>query len=161
MDKSPRHDFHPAGWNFLCLTLRASCYNMGMEKQIERLLKKKIAFVGSESKGEPYIKAMIVARREGSNIFYFDSNNGSKRVAQWKKNPNACIYFNGGPVYRGVMLSGKMEIINDMEMKKLHWSPMMKMIYKGGVEDPDYCILRFTANKGRHYYMYESEDFEI
>ena len=132
-----------------------------MNRHIRRLLKKKIAFVGSESDGEPYIKAMLVSKREDKGVFYFDSNNGSQRVAQWKENPNACVSFYGRPIYRGVMLSGKMEIINDMETKKRHWKRSMRAIYKGGVTDPDYCILKFTADNGRYYSMFQSEDFEM
>ena len=56
---------------------------MAMNKHIKRLMKKKIAFVGSSKDGKPYIKAMLVSRRENGNVFYFDSNNGSVRVAQW------------------------------------------------------------------------------
>ena len=52
-----------------------------MDRQIQRLLNKKIAFVGSTDEGKPFVKAMLVSWREGSNIFYFDSNNGSVRVA--------------------------------------------------------------------------------
>jgi len=129
-----------------------------MNKHIQKLLKKKLAFVGSVDESEPFIKCMMVSKRE-DNIFFFDSNNASVRAAHWKKNPNACLYFYGGPIYRGVMLSGTMEIINDMELKKAHWKPLMKFVYKGGVTDPDYCILKFIAKKGRYYYMYKSEDF--
>ncbi len=35
------------------------------------------------------------------------------------------------------------------------------MYYKEGVTDPDYCVLRFTAFKGRYYSNFKSEDFEI
>ena len=129
-------------------------------KHIQKLLKKKLAFVGSVGDSKPFIKCMLVSKREG-NIFYFDSNNGSVRTAQWKENPNACVYFYEKPIYRGVMLSGTIEIINDMELKKSHWKPMMKSVYKGGVTDPDYCILKFTAHKGRYYCLYESEDFTL
>ncbi|HCC35621.1 MAG TPA: pyridoxamine 5'-phosphate oxidase [Ruminococcaceae bacterium] len=132
-----------------------------MNKHIERLLEGKIAFTGSESEGQPFIKAMLVARREGGNIFYFDSNNGSVRAAQWQQNPNACLYFYGKPIYRGVQLIGKMEIINDIALKRAHWKVSMNSIYKGGVNDPDYCILKFTASKGRYYSMLASEDFEL
>jgi len=131
-----------------------------MNAKAERLMNKRTAFAGSEANGEPFIKAMIVERREGST-FYFCSNNGSMRTAQWKANPNACIYFVGGPIYRGVMLSGKMEIINDPEVKRRLWRRSMKSIYKGGVTDPDYCVLKFTASKGRYYSMRGSEDFEL
>ena len=132
-----------------------------MNKHIKKLLNKKIAFIGSESGGQPYVKAMLVSRRENGNVFYFDSNNGSNRVAQWKENPAACVYFYGRPIYRGVMLTGMMEIINDMEMKKRHWKFGMKSIYKGGVTDPDYCVLKFTAINGRYYTNFKSEDFEL
>ena len=132
-----------------------------MNDHIKRLLNKKIAFAGSESGGNPYIKAMLVSRREDENIFYFDSNNGSEHVAQWKENPAACIYFYDKPIYRGVMLSGTMEIINDMEMKKRYWKPSMNMIYKGGMTDPDYCILKFTAVIGKYYHMFQTEDFKL
>ena len=132
-----------------------------MNKQTKRLLKKKIAFVGSEDQGRPSIKAMLVSRREGNSIFYFDSNNSSQSAARWRENPNACIYFYSGFIYRGVMLSGTMEIINDMELKKRRWKKSMKSIYKGGVTDPDYCILKFTAKTGRSYFMYQCEDSVI
>ena len=132
-----------------------------MNRHIERLLRKKIAFVGSVAEGQPFIKAMIVSRREGGKAFYFDSNNSSRRTAQWQEYPHACVYFYGLPIYRGVMLSGKMEVINDMDTKRKHWRRLMKSIYKSGVTDPDYCILKFTAETGRYYSMLKSEDFNI
>lgn len=35
------------------------------------------------------------------------------------------------------------------------------MYYREGVTDPDYCVLRFTAEKGRYYSNFNSEDFNI
>ena len=34
-------------------------------------------------------------------------------------------------------------------------------LYPEGVADPDYCILKFTAEKGRYYSNFKSEDFDI
>jgi general stress protein 26 len=49
-----------------------------------------------------------------------------------------------------------------MENKKLFWKNGMQNIYKnGGVNDPDYCILRFTAKNGRYYYLYKTETFNL
>jgi general stress protein 26 len=45
--------------------------------------------------------------------------------------------------------------------KKQHWKRSMKYIYKDGVTDPDYCILKFTATNGRYYSMLRSQDLEI
>jgi len=132
-----------------------------VDRHIKRLLKKKIAFVGSESGGRPFIKAMLVSEREGSNVFYFDTNSSSARVEQWKENPNACVYFskNSLPIYRGVILNGVMEIIDDFEIKKRHWNMFSNIYYKGGITDPDYCILKFTAESGRYYARLKSENF--
>jgi general stress protein 26 len=35
------------------------------------------------------------------------------------------------------------------------------MYYPGGVTDPDYCVLKFTAVKGRYYANFKSEDFDV
>ena len=34
-------------------------------------------------------------------------------------------------------------------------------LYKKGVTDPDYCILKFTAASGRYYCDLKTESFEI
>jgi general stress protein 26 len=131
-----------------------------MDKQITKLLKNHIAFAGSaEINGQPYIKAMLVNHRK-NNVFYFDSNNSSVRVTQWAENPKACVYFYAAPFYKGVMLTGVMEIINDLDLKKKHWKPSMKFVYSG-VDDPDYCILKFTAKNGRYYEGLKSTDFTL
>ncbi|MDR1248850.1 MAG: pyridoxamine 5'-phosphate oxidase family protein [Treponema sp.] len=101
----------------------------------------------------PNIKAMLVVKHDGLKTFYFASNNSAMRTEQYKHNTSACIYFNGGPVYKGLMLEGTMEIANDATNKKLIWKKGMKNAYKnGGINDPDYCVLKFTAKTGRFYY---------
>ena len=128
-----------------------------------RLANKKIAFVGSVNQNNaPNIKAMIVAKHEGLKTFYFASNNSAMRTEHYKQNNSACIYFKGGPIYKGLMLEGTMEILNDEKIKKQIWQNSFKSAYKnGGVNDPDYCVLKFTAKTGRYYYWFETESFEI
>ena len=76
-------------------------------------------------------------------------------------NPQACIYFCDKRFYRGAMLTGTMEVLEDAEVKKMLWQEGDTMYYPLGVTDPDYCVLRFTAVKGRFYSNFHSEDFEI
>jgi len=85
----------------------------------------------------------------------------SMRVRQYKSNPQACIYFCDKRFYRGAMLTGTMEVLEDAEVKKMLWQEGDTMYYPLGVTDPDYCVLRFTAVKGRFYSNFHSEDFEI
>lgn len=76
---------------------------------------------------------------------------------------NASIYFyhKGLVRYEGVMLTGTMEVLTDQEIKNEIWRSGDTMFYKGGVTDPDYCVLRFTAQKGRYYRDLHTESFDI
>ena len=38
---------------------------------------------------------------------------------------------------------------------------LIKLFYKKGVTDPDYCVLKFTATKGRYYCDLKTESFDI
>ena len=83
------------------------------------------------------------------------------RVSQYKANPRACIYFCDRRFFRGVMLTGTMEVLEDRKTKEMIWREGDTMYYSKGVTDPDYCVLRFTANDGRYYSNFSSESFEI
>jgi general stress protein 26 len=41
------------------------------------------------------------------------------------------------------------------------WREGDTMYYKQGVTDPDYCVLRFTATRGRYYANFSSQDFAV
>ena len=117
--------------------------------------KQKVAFICSiDEEGFPNVKAMLKPRKiERLKQFYFSTNTSSMRVKQYMNNPNACIYFyhKGLIKYVGVMLKGKMDVLTDQETKDNIWRKGDTMFYKGGVTDPDYCVLRFTAESGRYY----------
>lgn len=83
------------------------------------------------------------------------------RVSQYRENPNASIYFCDRRFFRGVMLLGTMEVLEDAESKQLIWQEGDTMYYPQGVTDPDYCVLKFTAVRGRYYSNFHSEDFEV
>lgn len=125
--------------------------------------KQSVAFISSvDGDGFPNMKAMLAPRvREGIRTFYFTTNTSSRRVAQYRGNPKACIYFCDRRFFRGVMLKGSMEVLEDSESKELIWQDGDTMYYPLGITDPDYCVLRFTADSGRYYSNFKSEDFEI
>ena len=90
-------------------------------------------------------------------------NTSSMRVQQFLNNSKASIYFysKGRFKYEGVMLVGTMEVLQDEEIKQEIWQVGDTMYYKQGVTDPDYCVLKFTAVKGRYYSAFQSENFEL
>ena len=125
--------------------------------------KQGVSFISSvDGEGFPNLKAMLPPRkREGIKVFYFTTNTSSMRVAQYRTNPKACIYFCDRRFFRGVMLKGTMEVLEDAASKEMVWLEGDTMYYPQGIADPDYCVLRFTAQTGRYYTNFSSEDFNI
>lgn len=115
-----------------------------------------------DSEGFPNTKAMLPPRmRDGIRYIYFSTNTSSMRVKQYINNSKACIYFYDKRFFRGVMLKGTMEVLQDTKSKEMIWHDGDEMYYPKGVTDPDYCILKFTAQRGRYYSNFKSEDFEV
>ena len=134
------------------------------EQILAFIRKQKTAFIASvDEEGFPNLKAMYVPNKIEGNCFYFSTNTSSMRVQQYMKNPKASIYFynKGRFRYEGIMLVGTMEVLQDAEIKKEIWQPGDEKYYKEGVTDPDYCVLKFTDVKGRHYCNFKSESFSI
>ena len=94
------------------------------EQTIGNLIDKQgVSFIASISEdGFPNMKAMLPPRkRKGIKEFWFSTNTSSMRVAQYRKNPNASIYFYDKRFFRGVMLLGTMEVLEDAESKQMIW----------------------------------------
>lgn len=134
------------------------------EQIFDFISKQKVAFIASvDEDGFPNMKAMFMPRRRDGNCFYFSTNTSSLRAKQYQANPKACVYFynKGRFRYEGVMLTGTMEVLEDKEIKKEIWRVGDIMFYKKGAADPDYCVLKFTAGKGRFYCDLKTESFEL
>jgi len=125
--------------------------------------KQNVAFISSvDSDGFPNTKAMLPPRkREGIKVIYFSTNTSSMRVEQYRANRKACVYFCDRRFYRGVMLKGTIEVLEDAANKKMIWQEGDTMYYPLGVTDSDYCVLRFTAESGRYYANLKSQTFVI
>lgn len=122
-----------------------------------------VSIVGSvDEDGFPNSKAMLPPRmREGIRHLFFTTNTSSMRVGQFARNSKACLYFFDKRYFKGAMLKGTMDVLQDAATKQMIWRDGDEMYYPGGVMDPDYCVLKFTSRTGRYYSNFHSEDFEI
>ncbi len=135
-------------------------------KKIEQFIsRQKVSFVCSVDRdGFPNVKAMLRPRkRNGLKEFWFSTNTSSMRVSQYLENARASVYFyhKGLIRYEGVMLKGTMEVLTDQETKNMIWRKGDTLFYRNGVTDPDYCVLKFTAESGRHYRDLKTESFSV
>lgn len=134
------------------------------EKTIGNMLdKQKICYLSSiDSDGFPNTKAMLQPRkRVGIQEIYFSTNTSSRKVESFRNNPKACVYVCDKRFFRGIMLKGIVEVLEDQEHKEMLWEKGDTMYYPKGVTDPDYCVLKFTTISARYYSNFKSEDVEI
>lgn len=122
-----------------------------------------VTYISSvDADGYPWTKAMLSPRvRDGIKVFYFTTNTFSLRVAQYRANPKACIYFCDIDGFHGMMLRGNMQVLTDAKTKEMIWRDGDQEYYPGGVTDPNYCVLKFTAIDGRFYSDFYPRSFVI
>jgi len=129
-------------------------------KMIDKSTTSFISYVDED--GYPITKAMLKPRkRNGIKEIWFSTNTSSNKVKYFRKNNKASLYFMDKRYFRGVSLVGTIEVLETTEAKEMIWQAGDEMFYKEGISDPDYCVLKFTAYKGRYYSNFKSEDFEI
>lgn len=115
-----------------------------------------------DDNGYPITKAMLKPReREGIKTMWFSTNTSSNKVQCFRKNNKASVYFLDRRFFKGISLVGTIEVLEEPEIKEWIWRDGDTMYYKEGVTDPDYCVLKFIATRGRYYYHFNSQDFEI
>ena len=131
---------------------------------IENLIdKQSVSFISSvDESGYPNTKAMLPpVKREGIKTFYWHTNSPSMRIKQYRNNAKACVYFCDKDFFCGLMLKGTMEVVDDINIKKEIWKDEFSMYYQGGADGGDFIILKFTAENGRYYSDFHSEEFDV
>lgn len=107
----------------------------------------KTAYIGSlGSDGYPYVKGMEIRGRKGL-AFYFSTASTTLRVEQYNNNGAASLYIHRG--FKGVMLLGRMDVVDDAESRHVVWREGDEFYYPKGFDDPMFKVLRFTPQRGR------------
>lgn len=121
-----------------------------------------IVMVGTnDDQGAPQIKAMLKMENEGLQAVWLSTNTSSRRVAQLRRDPRACLYFLDMEQWMGLMLNGEMAILQDAASRQRLWREGFERYYPLGVTDPDYTVLRFTATQGNYYHALSNVTFDL
>ena len=116
---------------------------------------------GVDKDGYPQVRAMLVLEHESFATQLFSTNTSSSKVAGFRANPKASVYYCEPKEYRGVLFVGEMEVCTDQETRDLLWREGFEKYYPKGVTDPDYSVLKFTARWGAYYHGLDSTRFTI
>ena len=121
-----------------------------------------VAYVGSvNEEAYPQIKCMLVLEHDSMRIQYFSTNLSSKRTGQFRKNPKASVYYCDEAQFKGALFTGSMEVCTDHDTKAFLWREGFEMYYPKGVDDEDYCVLKFTAVTVNYYHGLSNITFPI
>lgn len=134
------------------------------EKTIGNMIdKQSVCYISSiDGDGFPNTKAMLKPRkRNGIAEIYLTTNTSSLKVKSFKNNSKACLYFCDKRFFRGIMLKGMVEILEDQKTKDMIWQDGDEMYYSKGKTDPDYCVIKFTSISARYYNNFKSVDVEL
>ncbi|HAN21391.1 MAG TPA: hypothetical protein DCP51_06950 [Clostridiales bacterium] len=102
-----------------------------------------ITIASINDSGFPRVCVLSKLKNESFHTAYFSTGLCSEKVKHFIKNPNSSVcYYSGG---NSVTLIGKTEIVDDMEIKKEIWQEWLINHFPRGTEDPNYCVLKFTA----------------
>jgi len=98
----------------------------------------------------PELEAFLAPARE-EFLAYFGTNTSSPKVAHVRANPKAAAYYCDGEQYRGLMLRGTVEIVDDRAVKEALWYDWWTKYYPQGLDDPDYTVLRLRPTLAKYY----------
>ncbi len=94
-------------------------------------------------------------------LVYFTTNTSSPKIAHIKKNPKVSVYYCMPADFRGLMLSGEMEIVTDRVERERVWQKGWEMYYPGGVNDPDHTVLRLRPMTAKYYHQLNFFTFDL
>lgn len=123
-----------------------------------------------DSNNLPQIRAMLNLRnssqypkliplfKKHNNDFlvYFTTNTSSEKIKQIKNNSNVSVYYSKPSEWRGLMLSGSIEIVTEQKIKNFIWQDNWTMYYPNGPNDDDYTILKLKPSILKLYHQLNS-----
>lgn len=133
------------------------------KKEIPRLRKEsQIAYIASiDEQGYPVMRGMLVLETDSLHVQYFSTNTSSRKVKQLLNYPKASVYYVDNDNYKSVLFKGEIEVVRDEESRKLIWKEGFERYYTKGIDDPDYSVLKFTAESGFFFGGPNTTDFTM
>ena len=105
-----------------------------------------------DSDGYPTTSTLSISKADGIRQILFGAGLDSNKAKRAEKCGRACVcvfdddHENGA--YYNITLVGDIEIITDPQLKKDVWYEGLEEHFpNGGVNDPNYCVLRFNTKR--------------
>jgi len=88
----------------------------------------------------------------GEWCVYLGTNTSSSKVSHIRQNRHVSLYYHVPDSWEGLLVIGNAEIVEDLPVKTGLWQNGWEMYYTGGVESPDYTIVRVRPVFAEYYH---------
>jgi len=103
--------------------------------------------------------ATVFRQHDEDLVVYLGTNTSSVKVRQLRRDARAAVYYCEPERFRGVLLQGIVETVEDEAFKRVLWQPGWEMYYPQGPADPDFTVLRLSPTRARGWW--EGGPFDI
>jgi len=116
-----------------------------------------------DHEGYPTTSTLSISKADGIRQITFAATLDSNKVKRAKADSRAsvCIFdddYESGAYYN-ITLVGDVEVITDSEVKKETWyEGLEEHCPNGGIDDPNYCVLKFTTKRYNLWVDVEEEE---
>ena len=121
---------------------------------IDRSLFADLGFIGED--GFPAVRRVFCVWHRGIGAHLISTNTSSGHVAHLASDDRACLYFADSETFEGVCLTGRARVRTERHFRELLWNDGDEKYYPKGIDDPDYCVIEFTAESAK-YYRYDGK----
>lgn len=112
-----------------------------------------------DENGFPSASKISSIRTDGIKTVWFSTGLNSGKVRRLSKNNKCSVcYCDGG---NNVTLQGTVEILTDPDIKRDLWVDWFINHFPGGIEDPNYCILKFVTRNVKLWVDLQVGEFEL
>jgi general stress protein 26 len=124
-----------------------------MIEKAKRLLGqgKPVFLITAGEDGRPDARAMSAVQVKSLTRIWMLTGKSSDKYRELVKRPECMLYateLEHGPDYLELRLWGRMELLDDAASRALAWRDEYLDYFPGGKDDPNVCVLKFTADSG-------------
>ena len=117
-----------------------------------------------DKKQHPGLAGMFERHKEDF-LVYMATSSSSVKMQQIRANSRVsvlfAVYTEVPTDFQSLMLCGEIEEVSDQQLKKQLWQSGWEIFWQGGVDDPEYTVLRLMPAFAKGAYKESPFEFEL
>lgn len=107
--------------------------------------------VTNDGRGELKARPMATQAVDFDGDLWFFAAVDSEKTRDIERSPSVCVSYADAGSSRYVSVSGLAEVVNDRRRMRALWTPMLKVWFEGGVDDPALRLIRVEVHHAEYW----------